>query len=85
MEHVEKMMVKTFGPKYQTFLSKFNQQIKDKLKKELQKDEYYVCGHTHSAEIDEKSHFINTGMIKHGLAQYLTIDDKGHTPQQFYF
>lgn len=77
---IEGLMIKTFGVHYQRFLQKYNEIIKTKLMKELKKDEFYVCGHTHSAEIDRKNHFINTGVIKDGLAQYIHISEKGFTP-----
>ena len=54
--------------------------IKKQLMKELKKNEFYVCGHTHSAEIDTKNRFINTGVIKDGLAQYIHISEQGFTP-----
>ncbi|MEK7634185.1 MAG: metallophosphoesterase [Patescibacteria group bacterium] len=37
-------------------------------------NEYYIIGHNHWAEIDEKNHFAASGMILYGFAQYLTID-----------
>jgi len=35
----------------------------------------YFIGHNHYGEIDEKNHFVCSGMILYGFAQYLMIDD----------
>ena len=70
-DKIEKLFIRRTGSKYQKLLKINNRRIKKKLKKELKPNEYYVCGHTHSAEVDYKNRFINTGVIKHGLAQYM--------------
>lgn len=75
MEHIEKMIVKTTGAYYQIGLRNLNKIIKDRIKLELKKGEYFVCGHTHCAEVDHENRFINSGMIKHGLGQYLLIEN----------
>lgn len=77
---IEGILIKTLGVHYQRFLQKYNEMIKKQLMKELKKNEFYVCGHTHSAEIDTKNRFINTGVIKDGLAQYIHISEQGFTP-----
>jgi len=85
MDKVEKYMIKGFGAKYQKLLKSYNKKIKKKLVSELKESEYYVCGHTHCAEIDHKNRFINTGVIKHGLAQYLVIrNNVAHLKQEKY-
>lgn len=70
-DKLEKLFIKRTGSKYQKLLKIYNRRIKKKLKKELKSNQYYVCGHTHSADVDHKNRFINTGVIKHGLAQYM--------------
>lgn len=82
MEHIEKFIVRTTGSKYQAGLKHLNSKIKTLIKSELKKGEYYVCGHTHCAEVDHKNKFINTGMIKHGLGQYLLIKNGIMYPMQ---
>lgn len=52
-----------------------NKKIKKIMKGQLQENEYLVCGHTHFREIDDSNRFFNTGFIKHGLAQYMTIEN----------
>lgn len=54
---------------------KFNDDMKNRVSKKLNKNELLVCGHSHFMEIDEKNHFINSGIIKHGIGQYITIED----------
>jgi len=83
--NIEKFFIRSVGPHYQKLLRKFNEEIKQKLQNELKKNEFYVCGHTHSAEVDEKNRFINTGVFKEGLAQFLHINDKGHTAKQIFY
>lgn len=53
----------------------FNTVIKNKLPRHLKANEIYVCGHTHFAEIDLEHQFINTGLIQHGVAQYLIVEN----------
>lgn len=76
--HFEHLMLNKFGKKYTHFAyNKFNKLYKKKIKKIHQDGEIYATGHTHLAEIDEKNHFINSGVVKSNLGQYLLISDKG--------
>jgi predicted phosphodiesterase len=73
---IERIMVRSTGDKIHKIVGgRLNTKIKKALKKELKKDEIYICGHTHYAEIDKANQFINTGIIRHGLGQYLLIDN----------
>ncbi len=73
---VEKMMVRRIGDAFHKLVGgRLNNKIKTALKTELKDNEIYVCGHTHYAEIDKSSQFINTGIVRHGLGQYLLIDN----------
>jgi len=75
---VEYMMVRKTGKLYLKLLNeRKNKNIKKKLKFELKKNQIYICGHTHYAEVDKSSHFINSGIIRHGLGQYLMIEPHG--------
>lgn len=38
---------------------------------------WYLCGHTHYAEIDKKNKFANSGFIQFGKASYLIVDPSG--------
>lgn len=81
-DQIEKYIIKTGGALYQKGLLHYNKQIKDNIKLELKENEYFVCGHTHCAEVDNKNRFINTGIIKHGLAQYMFITNGAAIPKQ---
>ena len=73
-DKLENVLTHSGSKKYQKLLlSKYNQIIKDKLKDELKPNEIFVCGHTHLAEFNLSVQFINSGIIRHGLAQYLEV------------
>lgn len=75
-EAVEGFMVRIFGNRYmQTMYGKFNKLAVGKLKHEKGLKGYFVMGHTHLKALDHMTKFINTGFIKHGLAQYIYIED----------
>jgi predicted phosphodiesterase len=77
IDTLEQKLIRRFGSRFQKLLRKNNKIIKLKALKELKNNEYYVCGHTHCAEIDHTNRFINSGLIKGGLGQYLLI--KNHS------
>ncbi len=75
-EDLEHILTKLFGPQIlQVLFKKYNTVIKDLEKNELLENEYVICGHTHAAEIDLENHFINTGIIRHGIGQYVEIEN----------
>jgi predicted phosphodiesterase len=77
----EKSMVGLFGKNYlKVAYSRFNTIAKKKSRNELKKNEYLAIGHTHYAEHDPESRFLNSGIIQHNLAQYLYIKDGVITP-----
>ncbi|PIR13184.1 hypothetical protein COV49_03020 [Candidatus Falkowbacteria bacterium CG11_big_fil_rev_8_21_14_0_20_39_10] len=74
VKYTEKTIVRIFGEKYQKLLKKNNA----KLKKHIGQNSdgsYFIFGHTHSPEVDLSMNFINSGIICHGLAQYVIIQD----------
>lgn len=72
----EEIVVRFFKNKFiRSYCQIFNQMIKNKIKKESTKKHFYVCGHTHFKEIDWENNFINSGIIRFGLAQYINIID----------
>lgn len=76
MNTLEKRIIRRLGPKnLMKLLKGKNNSIKKKLAKELKPHEYFVCGHTHCAEYDPEKRFVNSGFIKHGIAQYLFIEN----------
>ncbi|OGK51246.1 hypothetical protein A2966_03440 [Candidatus Roizmanbacteria bacterium RIFCSPLOWO2_01_FULL_41_22] len=83
---IEKVLVRKINFKYaKMFLSRYNREIKIKTKPFLIENEIFVCGHTHCSETDFRNNFINTGFIKHGLAQYLIIEDHTLTSHEEWY
>jgi len=56
---------------------RFNNKIKKLWLDESKENQILVTGHTHFAEIDLESRFINTGFVNHGLGHYLSINEEG--------
>lgn len=75
VDNVEKMIVRLFGSFYQHFITIFNSIVKRRIRHEQSENELFFCGHTHIHEVNHKKRFYNTGIIKHGLAQYIYIKD----------
>jgi len=80
IDSVEKLCIGLFGRMYQKPILRLNRIMKKKLKKELKPHEIFICGHTHAAEYNPAEQYINSGVMKHGLAQYLIIKDGVVTP-----
>lgn len=73
---IHELMVKKYGKKFLKIVFKrFNKTIKKKLNGILADNQIYCCGHTHWAEVDIKNKFANSGIIRHGLGQYLIINN----------
>ncbi|MFA6017213.1 MAG: metallophosphoesterase [Patescibacteria group bacterium] len=76
---VRNLLIKIFGKFIiQLTFGRLNKGSKKIIKKlyKPKNNEFYVIGHNHFGEIDEKNHFAVSGMILYGFAQYLTIDYK---------
>lgn len=58
-----------------TIYGQFNKTIKSRIKPTTGKNEFFVFGHTHLAEVDKKNRFLNSGLVRHGLGQYILIKD----------
>ncbi len=43
--------------------------------KNLEKNEILVTGHTHCAEFSPEKKYINNGLIRHGVGQYLLVEN----------
>ncbi len=51
--------------------------VNEKMKifsRKLDKNQYLICGHSHSQELDLESHYINDGFINHRMGQYVEIE-----------
>ncbi len=60
-------------------------QMKKWIKENLSKKTILICGHAHLPIIDLDSRFINTGFIRYGYGQYLTItSEKFELVKEFY-
>lgn len=64
---------------------RYNTQIKTALKKELKPHQFFICGHTHYAEYDPERRFANSGFVRHGLAQYILIEDGIIVPKEEWY
>jgi len=82
MDSLEKNFVKYGGRTYQYLIWFFNSIIKGRVSRNLAKNEFFFCGHTHIHEINHKKRFYNTGIIKHGLAQYIYIENGEIIPKK---
>jgi len=73
----ERLLFKIFGEKtiQKKLYGKLNNETKLNIKQLVSRGQMYVCGHTHAQELDFKNRFINTGIIRHGIGQYLLIED----------
>lgn len=69
----------------QLIFGRYNKIIKNKIKKEFTSNELLVCGHTHFAEFNLKERFINSGIIRHGLAQYLVVEETTIKPKEEWY
>lgn len=52
-----------------------NRKMRAYAQKHLKSDTVLVCGHTHTQERSQDGRFINTGLMTHGVAQYLLVTD----------
>lgn len=85
-DNVEKILLKLVGKKaLQRFEKRFNKILKAKFQKEFTKNEILISGHTHSAEFSLKERFVNSGMIKHGLAQYIVFEAGKLKPKEEWY
>jgi len=76
MDKIEWLMFKVFGKIHlYVFFRLLNKRAKKLVRGKYKRNEYLVCGHTNFAEIDLKRNFINSGFIKHGIGQYLIVED----------
>jgi len=50
-----------------------NEKIKSWCRAHLQDNQYLIVGHTHLQEYDQETRFINTGVNKFGIGQYVVL------------
>jgi predicted phosphodiesterase len=59
-------------------ISKFrslNEHIKKVSKGRFDDRTFFLTGHTHSAELDHSTRFVNSGIIQFGIAEYVWVED----------
>lgn len=74
MRFTERFLAGISGDTYQKLLRKNNVKLKKHISQNAD-GSYFIFGHTHSPEVDLSIKFINSGIICHGLAQYVLIND----------
>ncbi len=74
---LQRVGVKIWGEGFLRVIFTYWNWIAKKQARQLQAHEVLVCGHTHLAELNLAQHYINTGVIRWGLGQYLVVDGGG--------
>ena len=84
---LHKYMIRFFGNTFlQLCFGRLNMRGIKNLKKELHPGEIFVCGHTHAKRLDIPNQFVNSGVSKHGVIQWLWIDENGAiSPQEQWY
>jgi predicted phosphodiesterase len=84
--HLESFFFKFFGKDiHQKTCQRMNERIKKQLKGEFTGNNIFICGHTHTQEVDLKHNFVNTGMVRFGLGQYIVIENGIVEPQEKWY
>ena len=63
------------GNYFLRFYKKWNDEMKEWQKHNLEADTYLICGHSHLAEFNSATHFVNSGSIRGGLGTYILIEN----------
>jgi predicted phosphodiesterase len=72
----ESLGVKLFGEKYlDTAYSFQNEQIKKISRETMRENEMLIAGHVHVPELDKDARYANDGLIRHGIASYILIEN----------
>ena len=74
--HIIEHLLVFLGSPHNFILRQANNIMKKKLRKK-QFPHWYLCGHIHVAELDEKNKFANSGFVQFGKATYLIVDSSG--------
>jgi UDP-2,3-diacylglucosamine pyrophosphatase LpxH len=72
---LEAIGIRLVGKRFSRVGAATNATLKTFAKQRLDEDEILVCGHSHLSEYDLDSNFINLGLHRQGLGQYLMVDD----------
>lgn len=74
-DFVEKMGTALLGEDFYVLVQEINEEIKRKTSHMRKDSDFVICGHTHRAEFDAQHRFINSGVNRYGIGQYLMIED----------
>ncbi len=75
ISRTEKVVCRVFGRRYLALFKPENEILKRWKAKNLPANDWLICGHTHLAELDEKTKFANLGLfLSEKLASYLIIE-----------
>lgn len=72
---LEAIGIRLVGKRFSRVGAATNATLKTFAKQRLDEDEILVCGHSHLPEYDLDNNFINLGLHRQGLGQYLMVDD----------
>lgn len=76
LDNMEYYIVRHLGkPVSRMIQGGLNNTIKKTIKTQINKEDIFICGHTHLAEFSLPEQFVNSGMVNHGLGQYLIIEN----------
>ncbi len=67
--------IRLMGNRFPRVGAATNTTLKTFARQRLSENEILVCGHSHLREYDPDSNFINLGLHRQGLGQYLMVDD----------
>lgn len=72
----EHLLTHLFGQNFFKIYRIFNSKMKAYTATHLKSHEILVTGHTHCAEFNLKEKYINNGLIRHGIAQYMLVENE---------
>ena len=82
---IEATGLNLFGKRSLSIGAVVNKSMLKYARQNLRENEILICGHSHLAEYDLDARFINSGINKDGVGQYLLVDDHGiHLMEEFY-
>lgn len=75
LEHLTCQLMPNNKHRYFGKKSRENMSIKEHINNFLAPNTFCICSHTHAGEVDLDKRYVNTGSIRFGYAQYLTIEN----------
>lgn len=73
---VDMILIKMFRKKYLKYVfSGMNETMRSWKKENMDEDIYLICGHSHYKQYIEDEKYINLGLVRYGLGQYVILDE----------